>query len=284
MSVSKHIISQIEKKIGAVIYVQSVGGGCIAQSYTIVSIKGTYFLKTNYPCAEMYKQEALGLLEIAKSNTIATPLVIDYTNDYLLIEYIESSPITIQCFKTAGKQLARMHMITHSKCGFSSNNFIGKSIQINTQHENWAHFFYTNRIQAQLVIAQKNNKANQELIELVEKSQDPIIEMLEVSPQPHSLLHGDLWSGNILSNTCGTPYLVDTAVYYGNRESDIAMTTLFGGFPPEFYSAYNQEYPLNTDYVQREKIYQLYHIFNHYNLFGIAYYNRLIHILKHITK
>jgi len=107
---------------------------------------------------------------------------------------------------------------------------------------------------------------------------------LEVSPQPHSLLHGDLWSGNILSNTCGTPYLVDTAVYYGNRESDIAMTTLFGGFPPEFYSAYNQEYPLNTDYVKREKIYQLYHIFNHYNLFGIAYYNRLIHILKHITK
>ena len=163
--------------------------------------------------------------------------------------------------------------------GWPQNNFIGHTPQYNHWHSDWVSFYAQQRLQPQLNWA-KQKAAPAQLIQLGQQ----LIEQLpkfftHYNPQP-SLLHGDLWAGNSAFLSHGEPILYDPACYYGDRETDLAMTELFGGFSDAFYDGYQQVFPLDKDYPQRRPLYQLYHLLNHFNLFGGHYAQQAIHLLK----
>jgi fructosamine-3-kinase len=254
---------------------QAIGGGCISQTYRIADGSQRYFVKLNTSDnIAMFEAEAAGLMEIYQSHTIRVPLPICYEqNDHtawLVLEYLN-----IHCgmrgnASELGIQLAAMHRITASQFGWVRNNTIGQTPQINTTSSDWVHFWRTHRLGYQLDLAKKNG-FNGKLQQLGERLLIDLDKFLaDVTPLP-ALLHGDLWNGNYAYDEMGNPVLFDPAVYYGDRETDIAMTELFGGFSADFYSAYRNDYPLDSGYNLRKIVYNLYHILNHLNLFGSSY-------------
>lgn len=264
--------------------IQSVSGGCIADSFLIsTENKQQYFLKTANHFSP-FQEEANGLNEIAKSSTIKTPNIIHVDNQHLILEYIQPGQTDINFFKRFGKQLAKMHQYSHDNFGFYENNYIGSSEQINLpQSNNWAEFYYQNRIVFQLKLAEKNSFATKELSLAIHNLENKIESILSGSEEPPALIHGDLWSGNFIAGPNQTPYLIDPAVYYSHREAELAMSSLFGGFPFEFYESYQQTYPLKKGYARRRPLYQLYHVLNHLNIFGQSYYRDAMVILKGYT-
>jgi fructosamine-3-kinase len=265
---------------GKIIDRKSIGGGCINQAYQITTDRqDRYFIKLNQPAlADMFAAEAQGLLEMAATETITVPLpicwgvVTDYS--YLVLNYLDltdrSSP---KNWTQMGQNLAAMHRyrITDTpKFGWHLDNTIGSTPQINTWETDWVTFFKNHRIEYQLQLAQRNGgnfpKATQLLATI------PQI-LANHHPQP-SLVHGDLWGGNAGFTTAGNPVIFDPATYWGDREVDLALTELFGGFPAAFYQGYESVYPLDAGYAQRKVLYNLYHILNHYNLFGGSYQNQ----------
>lgn len=159
---------------------------------------------------------------------------------------------------------------TTSRFGFAQDNFIGTTPQPNGWSDDWIDFWHEHRLGFQLRLAEENGYGGQ-LQTLGNKLLDSLPAFYAgYSPQP-SLLHGDLWSGNHAFLADGTPAIFDPATYYGDREADLAMTELFGGYPADFYAAYRAAYPLNEDYATRRDLYNLYHILNHANLFGGGY-------------
>jgi len=274
------IFNSIEKAIGEKITESySVGGGCIADSFLIkTEQKKKYFLK-NYSVKNISVCEAHGLNELAKTNTIKLPNVIWFNENILLLEYISSGRTTKDFFEKFGAQLADVHKVSSSVFGFYEDNFIGSNIQKNIpQFSSWTDFYWNNRILYQTELANKNGFADKELVSLILKL-EKILNLIIYEESP-SLIHGDLWSGNYLCDDAGNPVVIDPAVYYGNREAELAMTILFGGFDESFYSAYNEEFPLQTDWKFRIDLYKLYHVLNHLNLFGRGYYSHAISILK----
>jgi fructosamine-3-kinase len=169
-----------------------------------------------------------------------------------------------------GQALAALHRITAPEFGWHRDNVIGATPQPNDPHSDWASFYRDMRLAPQLRLASRNGaperllKAGQKLMDGVERF------FADYTPSP-SLLHGDLWGGNWSALTDGTPVLFDPAVYYGDREADIAMTKLFGGFPESFYIAYGEAWPLDNGHIERVELYKLYHVLNHFNLFGGGY-------------
>ena len=160
-----------------------------------------------------------------------------------------------------GRMLAALHRNSADRFGWASDNWIGLSPQENGWYEDWASFFLEKRLIPQAARAEQNGHR----IELPD-----VKKLLEGHRPKASLLHGDLWSGNA-GFTAEGPVTFDPAVYYGDREADIAMTELFGGFPREFYAAYNEAFPLPPGYERRKHLYNLYHLLNHLNLFGGGY-------------
>jgi fructosamine-3-kinase len=252
---------------------RSIGGGCINQGYSISNDDRTYFVKINRASAiEMFVAEAVGLQEMYATKTIRTPQPICWgvaeNSCYLVLEYLDLSSSSDQSWEMMGKQLAEMHKSgIASAFGWTQNNTIGSTPQINTQAENWADFFADRRIGYQLKLAQRRGASFANTDKIIAKIKDILTES---NPQP-SIVHGDLWSGNAAILRTGEPTIFDPAVYYGDREVDIAMTKLFGGFPNSFYRGYDREWRLEEGHQQRETIYNLYHILNHFNLFGGGY-------------
>jgi len=163
-----------------------------------------------------------------------------------------------------------MHKTTSPQFGWSRNNTIGSTPQVNNYESSWIDFWQQHRLGFQLELARQKGASDALYTKGKELSAE--LEQLFIGYQPEaSLLHGDLWSGNYAYLKNAEPVIYDPAVYYGDRETDIAMTELFGGFSTEFYSAYNEVWPLDKGYQQRKKLYNLYHILNHYNLFGGGY-------------
>lgn len=159
-----------------------------------------------------------------------------------------------------GRMLAALHRQTGPRFGWARDNYIGLTPQQNGWRDDWAEFWREHRMRPQVELAKKNGLA----VEM------PPLALLENHrPQP-SLLHGDLWSGNA-GFTANGPVVFDPAVYYGDREADLAMTELFGGFPRAFYEAYNEAFPLDAGYQKRKHVYNLYHLLNHLNIFGSGY-------------
>ena len=252
----------------------SVGGGSINAAYRLEGIDDTrYFLKLNDARHRaMFVAEAQGLAAIAATNTIRVPYAIAHGDAngqcYLVLEYLELS--SRGDAKLLGEQLAALHRCIGVGFGFSQDNFIGTTPQPNSWKSNWIDFWREHRLGFQLRLAAQNGYGGQ-LQRLGEKLMDVLPAFFkDYTPQP-SLLHGDLWSGNHAFIVDGTPTIFDPATYYGDRECDIAMTELFGGYSADFYAAYRVAYPLDVGYATRRELYNLYHILNHANLFGGSY-------------
>lgn len=254
---------------------RSIGGGCINQAYCITNGAQHFFVKLNTPGnLSMFEAEAAGLMEIQRSETLRVPLPICYgQNDqaaWLVLEYIDLNSGMRGNAADLGRQLAALHRATAKQFGWVRDNTIGQTPQINTPSSDWINFWRTHRLGFQLDLA-KTNGHNGKLQKLGEQLLINLDKFFpDASPLP-ALLHGDLWSGNYAYDGNGNPVLFDPAVYYGDRETDIAMTELFGGFPADFYSAYRYDYPLDSGYNIRKLVYNLYHILNHLNLFGSSY-------------
>ncbi len=276
-----NILDSIYNQLGEkVLKASSVGGGCIAQSGIIYTDKGNkYFLKHGFSNG-MFECEANGLKELAKAKCIRIPKVILQGEDFLLLEFINSGIKTRNSMAHFGFQLANLHRYTSDKFGFKEDNFIGASVQKNTHLYSWTEFYFNNRLLFQYNLAQTQGRATPELSKLFFKLEKKIDYILRDSVNISSLLHGDLWGGNYLIDENGDAVLIDPAVYYGDRETDLAMTKLFGGFTAEFYDAYQKVYPLPVGYEYRENIYLLYHVMNHYNLFGNIYYRQMIDLIR----
>lgn len=252
----------------------AVGGGSINEAYRLEGAGGSrYFLKLNdarhYP---IFVAEAAGLETIAATGTIRVPQPIVHGSagkqSYLVMEHLELG--SRGDAKMLGLQLAALHRCTGDKFGFSENNFIGTTSQPNGWKSDWIDFWREQRLGFQLKLAAQNGYGGQ-LQRLGEQLLNSLPSFFaSYTPQP-SLLHGDLWSGNHAFLVDDTPAIFDPATYYGDRECDLAMTELFGGYSSDFYSGYRAAYPLDAGYTMRRELYNLYHILNHANLFGSGY-------------
>lgn len=255
--------SPIEQKIiqhtgSEINTIKSVAGGSISDAFKLEMKSGDkYFLKLNYIVTNnMFLKEANGLIELRKPAVIRIPNVILPENSFILMEYIETGAKTKSFFKNFGRKFAELHKFKGRSFGFYEDNFIGSNIQRNIpgddEKDDWVNFFFTKRLLAQYTLAEKNDYVTPELTDGILELEKRIYKILDGSEEHPCLLHGDLWSGNFMVDEKGNPVLIDPAVYYGHREADLAMTKLFGGFKPEFYSAYNEYYPLPEGYEYRE--------------------------------
>jgi len=287
MNLWQHISNTISQHTGADFQIKShtpMGGGCINEAYRVSDSKTEYFVKTNLlEHGDMFETEAISLKEIWDQNTVRVPKPVCYgqtdSKTYLVLEYL---PLRGRPNATRlGQQLAAMHQVTAPQFGWHRDNTIGSTPQFNQLTDRWPEFWRQQRLLPQLDLAQKNGYA---------ASLNPVMDKLLINcdclfenhaPQP-SLLHGDLWGGNASALADGTPIIFDPALYYGDREADIAMTQLFGGFDAAFYSAYNEMSPLDDGFATRKTFYNLYHIINHLNLFGTGYLNQAISMAERV--
>lgn len=258
----------IEKRI-------AVSGGCINTTIKLQGRLVDYFVKLNRAeLLEMFSCEALGLEEIIASGTVKAPRPICHgvagDQSYLVLECLSlrsCNPLTDRLF---GQQLAEMHRRRYDAFGWIQDNFIGSSRQPNKKNNEWANFWKTERLGFQLDLASKRGYGGhlQSAGERLRESLDKLF--AGYSPNA-SLLHGDLWAGNYAEDASGEPVIFDPACYYGDREADLAMTELFGGFGSGFYDEYYHAYPIDPGYSVRKILYNLYHVLNHLNLFGGGY-------------
>jgi len=251
-----------------------ISGGDINQAFCLTAADGTnHFIKLNTAKHQpLFLDEISGLESLAASDTIRTPRPITHgiagQHSFLALEYLELK--SHGDAQALGRQLADLHRHTAKQFGFAQDNFIGTTAQPNGWDNNWITFWREQRLGFQLQLAKKNGYGGK-LQQLGAQLLDALPTFFSDYTPPASLLHGDLWSGNYAYLADSTPLLFDPACYYGDRESDLAMTELFGGFPAGFYTAYQTAYPLDPGYKTRRDLYQLYHILNHANLFGASY-------------
>lgn len=255
----------------------SGSGGCINSTYLLTLKSGKhFFIKENKNSPEnMFREEVLGLQALSTVFPLKVPgplaLGKEGNTDFLILEFIKSTSPEKNFWRSFASALAEMHKSRGpNNFGFSSDNYIGSTRQINTKMDKWTDFFCENRLLYQVELARSRNLADSFIVSGVEKICRRINSIL---PEPDfpSLLHGDLWSGNYMVDEQGLAVLIDPAVYYGHREADLAMTRLFGGFNSEFYAVYNEVYPIEKGYEKRRDLYNLYHMLNHLNLFGSSY-------------
>jgi len=266
----------------------AVGGGDIHASYRLETNSGPLFLKLNdADSLAMFAAEADGLAAIRQTDAIRVPEVIAYAGDdqlsFLLLEWLEMSSGGPREDRDLGRGLARLHRSRGKWHGWSGDNFIGSTPQINTPSDDWIDFYRECRLKPQFEMAARNGFGGplQDLGNELGKRLNGLLGSHHPSP---SLLHGDLWGGNKAALPDGTPVIFDPAAYYGDRETDLAMTRLFGGFGESFYSAYEEEWPLPEGAGVRCRLYQLYHLLNHLNLFGASYLNRATDIANSLLK
>ena len=262
-----------------------VSGGCISEGWQVRTAEGSVFVKLSKGLLPgMLKAEAEGLNELAKSDAIRVPEVIGLTKDFLILEFIPKAinPPT-DFWPILGRQLAYLHAYCQKIPGFHKDNFIGRNPQKNNYIGEWKEFFWQRRLLPQWEMAVQRGMPNTRIKLLWHKLESLWPAPLEGSSLRVSLLHGDLWSGNVLVTTNGEPVVIDPAVYYGDAEADLSLTYLFGGFPPEFYQAYHEIRPKSEGFARRQNVYQLYHLLNHFNLFGKSYAHSVESCLREIT-
>ncbi len=282
---TKNKIEEIIKE--KIVDIYPVSGGCINDAKILHMDSGRqFFIKTNYNnLPKMFFNEANGLRELVKADAIRVPKVIYVEEDFILLEAIKSSSKPKNFFEDFGRRFAQLHKYSEKYFGFYENNYIGSTPQFNIPDESeknvWTNFYFNKRLKIQFDLAEKKGYSGIELSKAFSKLEGKIEDILKSDYEKPSLLHGDLWSGNYIIDENGNACLIDPAVYYGNREADLAMTKLFGGFDDNFYSAYGEEFPLQNGYDYRENIYKLYHVLNHLNLFGSGYYQQAVSLIKY---
>jgi fructosamine-3-kinase len=260
---------------------QRLGGGCINTAWQIRDDYNVFFVKLNSTLYhEMFAAEFEGLQALRASNSVKVPEPLTYgmcgQYAFLVTEFIPlGNHFDASRF---GEQLADMHRSTAEVYGWHRDNTIGSTPQQNSQSGDWAAFWRKHRLDFQLQLAKENGYTG-ELLLLGDKLSENLPVFFDHYTPVASLLHGDLWAGNI-GGYDGQPVIFDPAVYYGDREADLAMTELFGSLPLPFYDAYRASWPLDDGYTVRKKLYNLYHILNHLNLFGGGYYRQSLHLLQ----
>jgi len=259
--------------------VEPVGGGCI---HTALAIEGEmageshrYFAKVNdADRAPMFAAEAEGLEALRAADAVAVPRVIakghDEDHAWLVLQWLELAPLGAHSAGNLGVALAIQHRRPQEKFGWARDNFIGASAQPNGWSDDWLAFWREKRLMAQLRLAARNRLPSR-MIDRGERLVADCEAFFRNYTPGKSLLHGDLWNGNAAAIEGTTPVVFDPAVYVGDREADIAMTELFGGFPPEFLAAYCAAWAPDDGYRVRRDFYNLYHVLNHANLFAGGY-------------
>lgn len=246
------------------------------RSYRTETGAGAVFMKEGPPESyEVLAAEAAGLEELRGARAVRVPLVLDLgsstTRAWLALEWLQLSRAAGSAAESAlGEQLALQHRHVAPRFGWHRDNTIGRSPQLNDWSDNWVSFFRERRLRYQLDLAARNGYSGrlQERAALLFER----IGAFFTDYQPvASLLHGDLWGGNWGADASGRPVIFDPAVYYGDREADLAMTRLFGGFGADFYAAYTTAWPVDAGVRARRDLYNLYHVLNHVNLFGESY-------------
>lgn len=260
-----------------------MGGGCINRVFRLASQHRDYMVKLNRPeFLARFQAEAEGLGALADAEGPAVPEVVHVGssdgNAFLVLEYLAMSGRG-DC-EAAGRSLARLHQAHGDAFGWHTDNWIGSSTQPNRWNSDWYAFFARNRLGHQLRMAADNGHCGR-LQKLGERLLERLPQQLSHNPVP-SLLHGDLWSGNLGYLADGRLAIFDPAVHYGDREADLAMSELFGRLPEAFYRAYDEAYPLPPGYPLRRTLYNLYHILNHLNLFGGGYLGQSMTMMERL--
>jgi fructosamine-3-kinase len=272
------IAAQISHQSGALFAVEQarpLGGGSINRAWRIEGMGQRFFVKLNAPeQISMFEAELAGLQTLHAAAAVRVPKPVCSGREgayaWLVLEYLELRQPRPGEWAGLGERLARQHRVTAPQFGWHRNNTIGATPQHNTQQLDWIGFFATRRLGFQLELAARNGYGRA-LADEGARLLEALPEFFSnYAPLP-SLLHGDLWSGNAGFCEPAGPVLFDPAVYYGDREADLAMSELFGGFGREFYSAYRADWALDGGYSVRKRLYNLYHLLNHLNLFGGGY-------------
>jgi fructosamine-3-kinase len=267
--------------------INPVGGGSIHQSWRVEDDDHRFFVKTGeHASGAMFAAEAQGLRALSEAAVLRAPTFVAQGKTdggaFLILEFVDMEALDRSGGTLLGAALAELHRIRGPGFGWTEDNFIGATVQRNTPHADWPHFFGECRLRPQLALARQ-------------KGMDPKLVakglgiadclgglFIDYHPLP-SLLHGDLWSGNAAQDSNGKPLIFDPACYWGDRETDIAMAELFGGFPESFHVAYRSAWPLDRGYETRKPMYNLYHLLNHFNLFGGAYLGQVERMIERLV-
>lgn len=279
MKLPEAILRRVENVSGAeVVGTASVSGGCISNAARVeLAGREPAFLKwgvTREHSPALFAEEARSLALIAETETLRVPRVLDQHSAegyaWLLLEWLEPGGRSARSQALLGERLAALHRSSAEQFGWPADNFIGSLPQSNRAHDSWPEFWREERLlpQLQRAGARLTNVDRRRLEQLADRT-DEILG--DVATEPPSLLHGDLWSGNLHIMADGTPAVIDPASYYGHREVDLAMSRLFGGFSDEFYRAYQRAWPSVAGLDKRMAMYQLYYLLVHVNLFGGGY-------------
>ncbi len=272
------IIKQIEiatdQRFTALI-TSRIAGGDINSAYRLQGANRSYFVKLNRSeLLPMFEAELAGLEELSQTKTVRIPTAIvcgtTDSHSFLVLENIEFGLSTPASDRLLGQQIAQLHQLQQLYFGWHRHNTIGSMPQSNNRCENWLTFWREQRLSFQLNLAAQKGYGGRLQTSGIRLLSDMDVFFTDYKVKP-ALLHGDLWAGNAAVDECGNPVIFDPACYYGDRETDLAMTELFGGFSQDFYAAYQDIYPLDPNYSTRKSLYNLYHLLNHLNLFGGSY-------------
>ncbi len=262
---------------------EPISGGCINEAYRLNGDGGPFFAKLNRADAlSMFEAEAEGLRDIAATGTIRVPRPICHgissSQSHLVLEHIELSVSGSEA--ELGRLLAKLHAIPQANFGWRRDNTIGSTLQPNPASDDWVAFLRKHRLGIQCSLAKSKG--------LRLNGADELLGQLECfftdyEPRP-SLLHGDLWSGNVAYSPSGEPVIFDPATYCGDREAEFGLAEMFGGFGGAFWKAYEAEWPLDPGYPTRKLLYRLYHTLNHFNIFGGGYGSTAEDIVGHLLQ
>jgi protein-ribulosamine 3-kinase len=260
-----------------------VHGGSINESYRWDSEREPVFVKlAPVRSRAMFEAEAAGLEALRLADAVRVPRVLGVDvsagKAWLALEWIQTGAASRAADSLLGEQLAKQHRSLQSAFGWDRDNTIGSTPQLNAWEKDWVTFLREKRLRYQLDLAKQNGHSGR-----VQQRGELLLTKLQTffsSYQPvPSLLHGDLWGGNCTADEQGRPVIFDPAVYYGDREADLAMTRLFGGFGTDFYSAYQAAWALDAGAAIRTDLYNLYHVLNHLNLFGGGYLHQAVSLI-----
>ena len=277
MSIWQDIAEQISAHTGQAFAPEApsgLSGGCINSAFKLGDGRQTWFVKTNVADRlDMFEAEAAGLDALGGAAAIGVPNALCTGRSeglsFIVMQYFELGRASNDGWREAGRQLALLHQESSHAFGWIRDNTIGATPQPNRWEADWTRFWQEQRLGFQLRLAASNGYGGR-LQSLGEQLLTRFPALIDHSPVP-SLLHGDLWGGNLGFTRDGKPVIYDPATYFGDREAEIAMTELFGGFSTDFYAAYNEAWPFNAGYRIRRELYNLYHVLNHLNLFGGGY-------------
>lgn len=272
---------------GEICHSEPLSGGDICQTAVIDTQGGQKLCVKlhSHPPPEFFGAEARGLqtLRASQSDTrhpLTIPEVYGWGTDFIVMQYLVPAPRQADFWSALGRGLAAMHALPAPFFGFETDNYCGTTPQENGHYNDGYHFFAEQRLGVQARMAFERGLIRASELDTVEKIGWRLSEWIPL--QPPSLLHGDLWSGNVHTDAQGRPALIDPACHYGWAEADLAMTALFGGFPEGFYRAYEEVRSLEPGWRERLFIYNLYHLLNHLNLFGGSYYEKVMQAVKRL--